>query len=265
MGRILDRGLIHDRALGGIVVKVRGAELVALLAVTLLWIAVWVPRFQGPIDLRWDASAYYILGTSLFEGKGYRLLNEPGEIEVIQYPPLLPIFVAAHETALGTTNYLDVAPRLRFSYFLLSGLYLFTAYLVVRAFCRPLFAVFVCAMTALSFSSYLHLSDTLYAEIPFALLSMLFLLCHRRGGQAPYAVTTGVLASAAYLLRSAGIALLAAWVAESLLRKRLRQAAFRAGVAAIPVIFWQAHIWRVTSSAEYRRVLPAVRRGLSKP
>ena len=48
--------------------------------VILIWIAVWIPRLEGPIDLRWDASAYYVLGTSVAEGKGYRLINEPGEI-----------------------------------------------------------------------------------------------------------------------------------------------------------------------------------------
>jgi hypothetical protein len=253
VGKILDAPSVDGRAFAIAKKMGRRADVVALTAVALLWIGVWVPRLRGPIDLRWDASVYYILGTSLSEGKGYRLLNEPAEIEVIQYPPLLPLFVAAHQKALGTTNYLDVAPRLRFSYFLLSGFYLIAAYLVVRAFCGPLFAVFVCALTALSFSSYLHISDTLYAEIPFALVSMLFLLCHRRSDRAPYAAVAGILAGATYLLRSAGIALLAAWVAESLLRKRVRQAAIRAAVAAIPVIFWQVYIWRVTSSTEYRR------------
>src|SRR5437016_2385074 len=57
----------------------------------------WLPRLRGPIDITWDGSVYYILGTSLAEGKGYRLLNEPGEIEAIQYPPLLPLVVAAHQ------------------------------------------------------------------------------------------------------------------------------------------------------------------------
>ncbi len=46
----------------------------------LLVVALWLPRMQGPIDFRWDGGVYYVLGTSLAEGKGYRLLNEPGEI-----------------------------------------------------------------------------------------------------------------------------------------------------------------------------------------
>ena len=46
---------------------------------------------------------YYILGTSLAGGHGYRLLNEPGQIRAVQYPPLLPAIVAIHERLLGTS------------------------------------------------------------------------------------------------------------------------------------------------------------------
>ena len=66
------------------------------------------PPTPGPIDLRWDASTYYVLGSSLAQGKGYRLLNEPGEIEAIQYPPLVPLIVAAHQRVLGTSDPLKV-------------------------------------------------------------------------------------------------------------------------------------------------------------
>ncbi len=49
-------------------------------------VALWLPRQAGPIDLRWDGGVYYLLGTSLAEGRGYRLLNEPGEIEARAVP-----------------------------------------------------------------------------------------------------------------------------------------------------------------------------------
>jgi hypothetical protein len=87
--------------------------------------------------------------------------------------------------------------------------------------------------------------------MPFALLSMLFLLCHERGDRRLYAAVTGFFGVAAYLLRTAGLALLAAWIAESLIRRRFRQALIRTATAAIPVLLWQAHIWRVTTSDEY--------------
>jgi hypothetical protein len=90
----------------------------------LLWLAVWISRLEGPIDFRWDASTYYVLGTSLAEDKGYRLLNEPGQIKAVQYPPVVPLIVAATQRAMGTSDYFEVGSRLRLLYFVLSGIYL---------------------------------------------------------------------------------------------------------------------------------------------
>src|SRR3954447_26116684 len=56
------------------------ADLAAVLVLIAVVVATWAPRLRGPIDLRWDAGVYYVLGTSLYESKAYRLLNEPGEI-----------------------------------------------------------------------------------------------------------------------------------------------------------------------------------------
>lgn len=238
----------------------RAQDLVAVALLVALWLAASLPRLRGPIDLRWDASVYYVLGTSLAEGKGHRLLNEPGEIEAVQYPPGLPLLVAVHQRAAGTADFLEVAPRLRVTYFVLGGLYLLAAYAVVRAFLAPPLALAACALTGLSFYAFLHPSDTLYAELPFALASMLFLLCHRRSERPLFAVTTGVLGVLAYLLRTAGIALLAAWVGESLLRRRWRQAALRALASALPVLAWQVHVVRVTESDGYREPAYAYQR-----
>jgi hypothetical protein len=76
-------------------------NLVILLLTVLL---PWILRFQGPIDLRWDAGVYYVLGTSLAEGRGCRLLNEPGEIEAVQFIPLHPALVAMVQEAVGTSD-----------------------------------------------------------------------------------------------------------------------------------------------------------------
>ena len=78
-----------------------GAVLVLLCAFVILC---WLPRLKGPIDLRWDGGAYYILGSSLAQGKGYRLLNEPGDMQTTLHSPLLPIIVAVHQRLLGTSD-----------------------------------------------------------------------------------------------------------------------------------------------------------------
>jgi hypothetical protein len=90
------------------------SERFVLCVLLLLGSIIWLPRLNGPLDLRWDAGTHYVLGTSLAEGRGYRLLNEPGNIESIQYPPLLPILIALHQLALGTSDPLRVGQALRF-------------------------------------------------------------------------------------------------------------------------------------------------------
>jgi hypothetical protein len=215
-------------------------------------VLLWSPRLSGQLTLKWDASTYYVLGTALAEGKGYRLLNEPGEIEAVQYPPLLPLIVAAHQRVMGTSDYIKVGSVLRITYFVLSVVFLLAAYALARRLLSPLYALLVGVITALSYCSFLWPSEILYAELPFAVVVMGFLLCHQRNDRPFFAAVSGLLGVAAYLLRTAGIALLLAWIAESVFQRRFRQAAIRTAVSALPILLWQAHIWRATTSDEYR-------------
>lgn len=235
-------------------------DLVFPVLLLLIWLAVSLPRLHGPIDLRWDASTYYILGTSLAQGKGYRLLNEPGDVRAVQYPPLLPSIIALHQRLIGTSDYFKVGRALRLTYFFLSGAYLLVVYALARQFLPPLPAGFVGAAIGLSFNSFFYPSETLYADLPFALVSILFLLCHRKADRPACAVATGGLACMAYLLRTAGIVLLAAWVIESLIRRRWRQAVMRSVIAAVPILVWQGYVWQVTHSQEYRRPMYSYQR-----
>jgi hypothetical protein len=162
------------------------------------------------------------------------------------------MIVAAHQWVMGTSDYFKVGSALRLAYFVLSGLFLLTSYSMARILLSPFYAFFVGTITALSFSTFLYPSDSLYAELPFALVSMLFLLFQQRSRSSLlYETMTGVCSILAYLLRTAGIVLLAAWVGASLIRRNFRQAAIRAGVIAVPILFWQMHTWRVINSDEY--------------
>ena len=179
--------------------------LAALLTVA---VGLWLPRLHGPLDLRYDAGVYYILGTSLAEGRGYRLLNEPGAIEAIQYPPLVPAFGAAAERVLGTDDPAVVGHWLRLGSVLLYAGYAAAVYVMSRRLLTPGYA-FLVALLSVIHSHTIFLSDFFAADVPYAFLSTLFFAV----GGWPAA---GLLAVGAYAVRSAGIALLAAWVAESL-------------------------------------------------
>ena len=238
----------------------RSKDAIVLLLLVGTVLVSWLPRLRGPIDITWDGSVYYILGTSLAEGKGYRLLNEPGTIEAIQYPPLLPLVVAAHQRLLGTADFLVVGPWLRISYFLLSICFVIATYLLARQYLAPEYALPASLVCALYFFVY-YWAETLYAEIPFGLTTVVFVLFNRKTAQAAaFGVLAGVLATAAYLLRTAGIALFVAWVAESFLHGRYRQAFLRALVALVPIVLWEAHIARVQESYQYRHPAYAYQR-----
>src|SRR6266480_2411153 len=185
-----------------------------VVALTLL---LWVPRLSGPIDLRWDAGVYYVLGTSRASGHGYRILSEPGSPEALQYPPLLPGIVALHERALGSTDPAVVGPWLRLSFALLFLFYALAALALARRYLRAGLAVIAVLLSLLQVNT-LFVSDLLFTEVPFALLSVLFVLVGVDGRLAsrPWLRETlsFLLASAGFLLRTAGVTLLAVWVIE---------------------------------------------------
>lgn len=230
----------------------RVAEALCVFSLCVLSLLLWLPRFSGPIDLRYDAGVYYVLGSSLAEGKGYRLLNEPGEIEAIQYPPLLPLLVAAHERLAGSADMHAAGPLLRISFFFLFTAYGLAVYFLARSFLRP-GPSFLAAAVSLCHVLTIFMGDLLFGEIPFALTTVLCLLVARKARSVPGRAGAGILAVASYLLRSVGLALLAAWVASAALERRYGRAALRLAVALVPVLLWQGYIGRVKASEEYRK------------
>lgn len=143
----------------------------------LLVILLWLPRLQGPIDLRWDGGVYYVLGTSLAEGKGYRLLNEPGEIQANQYPPLFPLIIAAHQLVLGTSDPLVVGRFLRLSSFLVFATYIFAIYGLLRRHLSSAYAFFGTIVCLLNVNTY-FLSDVCFPDLLYGLVIVGFLLAY---------------------------------------------------------------------------------------
>lgn len=234
-----------------IVFGILGKDVVFLCLLASLVVISWLPRMQGPLDLRWDGGTYYVLGSALAEGKGYRLLNEPGEIEAVQYPPLFPAFIALHQVVLGTGDPVIVGRWLRLSFFLISLSYIFCSYVLLRLFLSQLYAFGAALMVVLNlFTNFL--SDLCFAEIPFALVVTLFVLCNRKKGKF-YKAITPLLAIAAYLIRTVGVAVLLAWIGEALYNRQYRQAVLRATLAFIPVLAWNAYIYSVESSLTYKQ------------
>jgi hypothetical protein len=231
----------------------RRLEPALLLLLLLVWLATWLPRLRGPIDLRWDAAVYYTLGTSLAEGKGYRLLNEPGEIASVGYPPGLPAIVAVHQWMLDTADPVAVGVALRRFYFAISGLYVFAVYWLLRRPFGPFAASLGAAVCALSMTL-VWVSDRAYSDLPFLLATTSFLLLARQSTWAGRA-GAGAAAALAFLLRTVGAALLIAWVAEPALARQWRRLATRLLVTLLLIGTWQGYVWKTERSPDY--LMPA--------
>jgi len=213
-------------------------------------LAVWVPRASGPIDLRWDAAAYYTLGTALAERGDYRYLNEPGDIRTTQYPPGVPAIVAVHQLVMGTSDPVAVGRALRLTYFLLFTANILAAFAFLRRHLPSWTAVALALVATMTFAA-IWVSDRAYTDLPFALAVNLFLLAVAGGGRWS-GMGAGVCAAAAFMLRTTGLALLGAWVLDAMLRRKVRAVFVRGVVSAACVLAWAGYIRAVEHSDEYR-------------
>ena len=164
------------------------------------------------------------------------------------YPSLQP----AYERLVGTSDPAVVGHLLRLSFCVISLLFIFAAYRFGERYLGPHFAFLATLVTVLHVHT-IWMSELFFAELPFALLSILFLLVVQDGRRGLRAWLAGGLAVACFLLRSSGIALMGAWVGESLFNRQFKQMAVRACVALIPVLAWQAYISNVKNGTEFTR------------
>ncbi len=223
-------------------------------AIFALAIVLWLPRLSGPIDLRYDAGVYYLLGTSLAAGHGYRIPSEPGSPQALQYPPLLPAIVAVYQKALGTSDPAIVAQWLRRSYAVLFAVFALAALALAKHFLPRALAVVTVVLCLLHGES-IFLCDLLFAELPFAVAAIAFTLLAGNFRSSSHSLlsesATFILATTGFLLRTAGLALLVAWVLEALTRWKWRTAFARAAFALIPIVAWQAYVSHVRRSDHY--------------
>ncbi len=243
--------------------KVTWPRAISVAVVTVMVFGLWALRWQGPIDLRYDAAVYYVLGTSLASGQGYRIISEPGAPADIQYPPLLPALIAVHQRVLGTSDSAVVGPWLRWTYAVMFLGYGLAVLALARAHVRPWLAL-LATILCLGQTNTLLFSDLLFTELPFALVCVGFAWVLGTRRLADYPRTREglafALAAAGFLLRTAGVALLATFVIDALLRRKWRVACMRAVMVVLPVVCWQAYVWRVESGEEFRHPAYAYQR-----
>lgn len=226
-------------------------RLAACLAVVLLAAAAWATRLDGPINLHWDGGAYFLLGAALAQGEGYRILSEPGLLPSSVHPPLLPALVAVHMLGLGSTDHLVVGHALRLTMALVSIAYAAAIFWLLSAYIARGYAMFA-ALFALVLSQAIYFAEALYAETLFGLLTVLFFILQRHRTNAACFAASGICAVLAYGARTAGIALLAAWVVDNVIRRDVKRTLVALAIAAGAVLPWLGWIKAAESSPAYR-------------
>ncbi len=197
-----------------------------------------------------DSAHYVMLGDALAAGHGYVEAEQPDRPRHTLYPPLLPALLAVARTVepmgyrLG--HWLIVASALVAA----AGLFF-----LVREWAGAPIAV-VAALLFTSLPVVVRALVPILSELPFAALVIWSLVCWQRhervNTMAPLAAAV-LLAALAFLMRSAGLALILvlivglAWraFARHELRKRNLVMAL---VLVVPVVGWQ--LWTATGGGE---------------
>ncbi|MGN6392154.1 MAG: hypothetical protein ACTHM9_07905 [Gemmatimonadales bacterium] len=130
---------------------------------------------------------------------------------------------------------------------------------------KPVYALVVGLITAMHVQT-VFMSDFFAADVPFALFTTLFFLVaawRRHGAETSFkrhGALEGGLAVAAFALRTAGVALLAAWIVESVLDRRAPQVLARLAVTIAAVTSWQLYVAHVRAGPEYQHPAYAYQR-----
>jgi len=206
--------------------RVAALDLALALLLLVFLTGYYAVALQAPaVGLYHDEGVYLVTAKSLAEGNGYRIESLPGEPSQTKYPVLFPFLLALVWKLFpefpGNLVFLRMVPLL---FSLLWSALLFVYFKQESASTRT--ALWIVLLTAAS-PWVVFFSATLMAEIPFACFCTAALIAlqrlERADGAANHktALACGLLAAAAFLTRTVGVAILVAGVAGLLMRKRM--------------------------------------------
>ena len=200
----------------------------------LLGPSVWLAVSYGDMPLfgrYFDDGLYLSSAKGIAQGRGYRIMNLPGEPPEVKYPPLVPfVMAAAWKLQKSFPSVLGVASWLAWLPF---PVVLSTCYCWLRMLPLSPWSISAALLT-LSFNYHLLLQSRMLMTDLWGLvflLSALLAAAHERS------VLSGLATSAACLARIACVPVLGAIGLWFLWRKRYREA-FLFGVTATPALIW---------------------------
>lgn len=240
--------------------RVRTRPWMMTLLVGAAVLAVGVALVDGlPVGVTNDDGMYVILAKSLATGHGYRWLNLPGTPAATHFPPGYPVVLALLWLLA------PAFPANVILFKLANALFMALAAAATFGLARQRLEMSEAAAAAVTLGAtlgipMLTLSTIVMSEALFlALLVPTLLLAERicdAGGRLRDVVMLALVAGAATLVRSHGVALIAAIVLVLALRRRRQEAAIVASVVLVLLAPWQ--LWVSTHSS----VLPSAMRGM---
>ena len=210
-----------------------------------------------PVGVTNDDGMYVILAKSLATGHGYRWLNLPGTPAATHFPPGYPVMLALLWLLVPTF------PANVILFKIANAFFMAVAAAATFSLARQRLAMSDAAAAALTFGAtlgipMLTLSTIVMSEALFLALLVPTLLVAERicegEGELRELITLAILAGAATLVRTHGVALVGAIVLVLTLRRRRREGAIVAAVALAMLAPWQLWV-SIHSSA----VPPAMR------
>src|SRR5579872_3295979 len=225
------------------------------LAMTILFLALapaarmaWQAREMPHFGHLHDDSIYFVCAKSLAQGDGYRILSLPAEPFQTKYPPLWPLILACiWKIDPRFPENLKLATLLGW---LMLPVLVFFAWRWFRAVgfgLAPRTAM--CAILALS-PWVVFLSTTIMSELIFSILLLAAMLAIGRAQVSPSrAVVAGLVASAAYLVKTAALPLLLAGPLWLILRRKYRAAGVMLFSMLPAVVLWTSWARMRTSPA----------------
>ena len=228
----------------------------ALFAV--LFVALLIPGILSVIEnadqpllgFSHDDGIYWVTAKAIANGSGYRILNLPDQPYQTKYPPLFPAYLSlAWLLNPDFPSNLRIASWMQFLWLpLLLALSLWHwQHWGVTGWRRWLLAA------VLATNAYVHFfSMALMSELPFTCLVLASLLLLERARDNRWIIAAALMAAAAFLTRTAGIALLVTVPAVLYLQAKRKQAALFAAVMAPFVLAWFASVVPFFVCSRYR-------------
>jgi 4-amino-4-deoxy-L-arabinose transferase-like glycosyltransferase len=219
-----------------------------------VWISLtlifWIIQFlcipKEFYDLGGDSAQYIILAESVSQGKGFRMINYPGEPFSFYYPPVFPLLLSPIIYFFGRNFYL-----MHLLVAFLGYLSLFFLYRIFKKYSSKKISIVTIVFFALNWAFILYSSNYILSDIPYLFLSSFTLVMAAYYIEKPsflnkegILVVFGLILS--YFTRYVGLTLfLGLLITLVLINKeaKLKKIAFIGGIFLSVFIIW--HILRI--------------------